>query len=45
VAKHYKKLLRTQLGIDVISVTQPFGTDANDPAAFLSESVHEIFDE
>jgi DNA invertase Pin-like site-specific DNA recombinase len=44
-AKHYKKLLRTQLGIEVISVTQPLGADANDPAAFLSESVHEIFDE
>jgi site-specific DNA recombinase len=44
-AKHYKKLLRSKLGIDVISVTQPLGVDANDPAAFLSESVHEIFDE
>jgi site-specific DNA recombinase len=44
-AKRYKKLLRTELGIDVISVTQPLGPDANDPAAFLSESVHEIFDE
>jgi site-specific DNA recombinase len=44
-AKHYKKLLRTQLGIEVISVTQPLGADTNDPAAFLSESVHEIFDE
>jgi site-specific DNA recombinase len=44
-AKHYKKLLRSELGIDVISVTQPLGADANDPAAFLSESVHEIFDE
>jgi site-specific DNA recombinase len=44
-AKHYKKLLRTQLGIEVISVTQPLGSDVNDPAAFLSESVHEIFDE
>jgi site-specific DNA recombinase len=44
-AKRYKKLLRSQLGIDVISVTQPLGADANDPAAFLSESVHEIFDE
>ena len=32
-------------GIDVISVTQPLGADADDPAAFLSESVHEIFDE
>jgi hypothetical protein len=29
----------------VISVTQPLGADADDPAAFLSESVHEIFDE
>lgn len=29
----------------MISVTQPLGADANDPAAFLSESVHEIFDE
>ncbi len=44
-AKRYKKLLRSELGIDVISVTQPLGADANDPAAFLSESVHEIFDE
>jgi site-specific DNA recombinase len=44
-AKRYKKLLRSQLGIDVISVTQPLGADANDPASFLSESVHEIFDE
>ncbi|HTW41595.1 MAG TPA: recombinase family protein [Solirubrobacteraceae bacterium] len=44
-AKRYKKLLRSQLGIEVISVTQPLGADANDPAAFLSESVHEIFDE
>jgi hypothetical protein len=44
-AKHYKKLLRTQLGIEVISITQPLGADVNDPASFLSESVHEIFDE
>jgi site-specific DNA recombinase len=44
-AKRYKKLLRSQLGIDVISVTQPLGNDADDPASFLSESVHEIFDE
>ena len=44
-AKRYKKLLRTELGIDVISVTQPLGGDADDPASFLAESVHEIFDE
>lgn len=44
-AKRYKKLLRPELGIDVISVTQPLGANADDPAAFLSESVHEIFDE
>ena len=44
-AKRYKKLLRSELGIDVISVTQPIGGDADDPAAFLSESVSEIFDE
>ncbi len=44
-AKRYKKLLRSELSIDVISVTQPLGTNADDPAAFLSESVHEIFDE
>jgi DNA invertase Pin-like site-specific DNA recombinase len=43
-AKHYKKLLRSELGIEVISVTQPLG-DANDPATFLAESVHEVFDE
>ncbi|MGH7191241.1 MAG: recombinase family protein, partial [Acetobacteraceae bacterium] len=29
----------------MISVTQPLGSDADDPAAFLTESVHEIFDE
>ena len=44
-AKRYKKLLRSELGIDVISVTQPLGGDADDPASFLAESVHEIFDE
>ena len=44
-AKQYKRLLRRELGIDVISVTQPIGGDADDPAAFLTESVHEIFDE
>jgi site-specific DNA recombinase len=44
-AKRYKKLLRSELGIAVISVTQPIGTDVDDPAAFLAESVHEIFDE
>ena len=44
-AKRYKKLLRSELGIDVISVTQPLGANVDDPAAFLSESVHEIFDE
>ena len=44
-AKRYKKLLRSELGIEVISVTQPLGADFDDPAAFLSESVHEIFDE
>lgn len=32
-AKRYKKLLRSELGIDVISVTQPLGADADDPAA------------
>jgi DNA invertase Pin-like site-specific DNA recombinase len=44
-AERYKKLLRSELGIDVVSVTQPIGTDVDDPAAFLAESVHEIFDE
>jgi site-specific DNA recombinase len=43
-ATRYKKLLRSELAIDVVSVTQPLG-DADDPASFLSESVHEIFDE
>jgi len=36
-AKQYKRLLRRELGIDVISVTQPLGGDADDPAAFLTE--------
>jgi DNA invertase Pin-like site-specific DNA recombinase len=44
-ARRYKKLLRSELGIEVISVTQPLSADADDPAAFVSESVHEIFDE
>jgi DNA invertase Pin-like site-specific DNA recombinase len=44
-AKRYKKLLRSELGVEVISVTQPLGTDVDDPAAFLAESVHEIFDD
>ena len=37
-AKRYKKLLREELGIDVVSVTQPLGGNADDPAAFLAES-------
>lgn len=44
-AKRYKKLLRSELGVEVISVTQSLGADVDDPAAFLAESVHEIFDE
>jgi site-specific DNA recombinase len=44
-AKQYKRLLRRELGIEVVSATQPLGGDADDPAAFLTESVHEIFDE
>lgn len=45
-AKHYKKLLRTELGIDVVSVTQSIGMmPDDDPASFLNESINEIFDE
>ena len=44
-AKQYKKLLREELGIDVISVTQSIGTDTDDPTAFLNESINEVFDE
>ena len=44
-AKQYKKLLREELGIDVISVTQSIGTDLDDPTAFLNESINEVFDE
>ncbi len=44
-AKQYKKLLREELGIDVISVTQSIGTDTSDPTAFLNESINEVFDE
>ena len=43
-ARKYKELLRQQLNIDVISVTQPFG-DWNNPSAFLNEGVNELFDE
>ena len=44
-AKQYKKLLRDELGIDVISVTQSIGLDTSDPTSFLNESINEIFDE
>jgi site-specific DNA recombinase len=44
-AKQYKKLLREELGIDVIWVTQSIGIDTDDPTSFLNESINEIFDE
>lgn len=43
-ARQYKELLRKKLGIDVISVTQNFGS-FDDPSAFLNEGVNELFDE
>jgi hypothetical protein len=33
--------VRRELGIEVVSVTQPLGREADDPAAFLTESVHD----
>ena len=44
-ARKYKQLLRDELGIQVVSVTQPMGEDPNDPSSFLAESIHEMFDE
>ena len=44
-SRRYKQLLREQLGIRVVSVTQPLGEDHTDPSAFLAESIHEMFDE
>ncbi|MBA3736757.1 MAG: recombinase family protein [Actinobacteria bacterium] len=44
-ARRYKHMLRERLGIKVVSVTQPLGEDPSDPSAFLSESIHEMFDE
>jgi site-specific DNA recombinase len=44
-ARRYKTMLRDRLGVAVISVTQPLGQDPSDPSAFLSESIHEMFDE
>jgi site-specific DNA recombinase len=44
-SRRYKQLLREQLGVRVVSVTQPMGEDHTDPSAFLSESIHEMFDE
>ena len=44
-ARRYKQMLRERLGIRVVSVTQPLGDDPADPSAFLSESIHEMFDE
>ncbi|MBP6884801.1 MAG: recombinase family protein [Candidatus Pacebacteria bacterium] len=42
-ARDNKEYLREKLGIDVVSVTQPFG-DWNLPTAFLNEGVNELFD-
>ena len=44
-ARQYKDLLRKKLGIDVLSVTQNFGSNYNDPGQFLNEGVNELFDE
>jgi site-specific DNA recombinase len=44
-SRRYKQLLRERLGIRVVSVTQPMGEDPTDPSAFLTESIHEMFDE
>ncbi|MDE2311813.1 MAG: recombinase family protein [Patescibacteria group bacterium] len=44
-ARQYKDLLRKKLGIDVLSVTQNFGSNYNDPSQFLNEGVNELFDE
>ena len=44
-ARRYKQLLRDRLGVAVVSVTQPLGQDPADPTSFLSESIHEVFDE
>lgn len=44
-ARHYKELLRKKLGIDVVSITQNFGDDFNNPSAFLNEGINELFDE
>ncbi len=44
-ARRYKSMLRERLGVAVVSVTQPIGDDPSDPSAFLSESIHEMFDE
>ena len=37
-ARHYKDLLRSKLGIDVISISQNFG-DFNDPESAVSRAV------
>ncbi len=42
-ARQHKEFLRVKLGIDVISVTQPFG-DWKQPTAFLNEGINELFD-
>ena len=44
-ARRYKSCCATELGIDVVSVTQPIGDDLDDPSSFLAESIHEMFDE
>jgi DNA invertase Pin-like site-specific DNA recombinase len=43
-ARQYKELLRDKLGINVVSVTQHFGTDWEDPSFYLNEGVNELFD-
>lgn len=44
LARRYKDLLRNKLNIDVIFVNQPI-LDPNDPAAFVMETMNELFDE
>lgn len=44
LARRYKDLLRNKLGIEVIFLSQP-KMDPNDPTAFLTEAINELFDE
>ena len=44
LARKYKEVLRSKLGIELLFVNQPV-IDSGDPSAFMMEGINELFDE